>query len=287
MARNLKTGWVAIATSGPVVHGDEDGRFIKKEWLQDMVETYNTRVFTAKLWPEHRRYFSAGTVLALKIEPATEPELAGEITLFAILSPSDWLVNANAAGDFTFPSIEVGENYRKTGKYFLRGLGLTDDPASAGVTELKFSSEHGDENAVVFSGRQIDLSDNIEESPSLVKRIFGISGREPHPNQEDDTMTPEQLQALTEQLSGHIDTKFSALREELTAAPAAGESAGESGDGDTPDPAAFTALAEENTALKGRIEALENKFKTFEDTPAGTGTGTPEGDGDGDQSAVV
>ena len=31
MARELKTGWQRIATSGPVVHGKADGRTIEKK----------------------------------------------------------------------------------------------------------------------------------------------------------------------------------------------------------------------------------------------------------------
>lgn len=293
MARNLKTGWVIIATSGPVVHGDEDGRFIKKEWLQDMAETYNTRVFTAKLWPEHRRYFSAGTVLALKVEPATEPELKDEIHLYAILSPSDWLLSANAQGDFTFPSIEVGENYRSTGKFFLRGLGLTDDPASAGVTELKFSAAHGEEKAVVFSGHQLDLPASIDRPNGLLNRIFGKTGDPTAAtNQDDETMTEEQLKALTEQLTGHIDTKFSALRDELKSQAPSAVAAAAAGEGEGEQPAAvdgkaFTALKDENSALKTRLDAIETEFNALKDTSAAGTTTPPAGEGDGAQTAVV
>lgn len=288
MARNLKTSWVSIATSGPVVHGEEDGRFIKKEWLQDMADTYNTKIFTAKIWPEHRRYYSAGTVLALKVEPAIEPELKGELQLFAILSPSDWLMTANAGGDFTFPSIEVGENFRGTGKYFLKGLGVTDEPASAGVTELKFSTNTGEEKALVFSGNQFDLPASLEKPNSLLHRIFGSISTDDNPEQDDDTMTPEQMTELTLMLSASISESFKTLKDDLSAqfskpnADASGE-----GEGDTVVPVAdFSALKEENSALKTRLDVIEEEFSKLKATP-GDHTDAGEGEGDGEQSQVI
>lgn len=291
MARNLKTGWVTIATSGPVVHGKEDGRFIKKEWLQDMADTYNTKVFTAKLWPEHQRYFSAGTVLSLKVEPATEPELAGELQLFAILSPSDWLLTANAAGDYTFPSIEVGENYRGTGKFFLKGLGLTDDPASAGVTELKFSNKDGEQKALVFSGHQFDLNTNLEKTDSLVKRIFGLAGTT-EPNQETDTMNEAQLKAMQESISASITASFGAMQEVLVAAlkpPASNNDVtdGNGNEGEGEEHFSAKKLQEENTALKQRVDSLESQFKSLSGSPDGQNTPTPEGEGDGGAAVVI
>ena len=215
MAGNLKTGWIILATTGPVVHGDEDGRFIKKEWLEDMAEVYNSKVFTAKIWPEHRRYASAGVVLALKMVAATEPELDGEFHLMGILSPNDWLVQANRAGDYTFPSIEVGENYRGTGKFFLKGLGVTDEPASAGVTELKFSKNGEQEKAIVFAGPQINVSDCLDKTSdnktSLIKRIFGKASGEADNPQQDTPMTEEQIKVLEDRLATRMEVAFSKL----------------------------------------------------------------------------
>lgn len=292
MARNLKTGWVIIATSGSVVDGEEDGRFIKKEWLDDMAEVYNTRVFTAKIWPEHSRYTSAGTVLALKVEPATEPELAGESHLFAILAPADWLLRANAAGDYTFPSIEVGENYRGTGKFYLKGLGVTDQPASAGVTELKFSKNGREEKAMVFAGHQFDLNSNIEKTNSLVKRIFGFPGDDSPPTPDDDAMTKEQIEAMQAAIAAMFSTQFAELKSELEKSFKNPEGGGE-GDGEGEGEEApvsdtdFTALQDENAALKTRMDTLEAEFKILKDTPAGATTETPEGEGDGGDVQVI
>ena len=217
MARNLKTGWVVLATSGSVVHGEEDGREIKKEWLEQMAENYNARVFTAKIWPDHRRYNSGGTVVALKTQPAEEPELKGEIQLLGILAPNDWLIYANSAGEYTHPSIEVGENYLGKGGYFLKGLGVTDSPASAGVTELKFSTKAGEEKAIVFPGQQFNLGDSLEEEKSIFQRIFS---REPtpsnsNPEQDSEAMNETQFQQLKEFMSGEIKAGLADIRQEF------------------------------------------------------------------------
>jgi Phage capsid scaffolding protein (GPO) serine peptidase len=286
----LKTVWVPLATSGPVVDGANDGRFMKREWLEDMADVYNTKVFTAKLWPEHRRYYSGGTVLALKVEPATEAELEGEVQLFGILSPSDWIVRANREGDYTFPSIEVGEDYRGTGKFYLKGLGLTDQPASSGVTELNFSTKDGTERAHIVSGPQFNLAEAIDNgNDSLLKRVFsklGSSSNTPT-TAEDDTMTPEQLEALQATLTQHIDTLFSTLTGELKPGSAP------QGEGEPAAPAEpvtaekFSALETESTDLKGRLDALETKFSSMSNEPNGQQTPAGEGEGNGEANQVI
>ncbi len=287
MARNLKTGWVVLATSGPVVHGDEDGRFIKKEWLQDMAETYNTKVFTAKIWPEHRRYSSAGTVLALKVEPATDPELKGELQLFGILSPADWLITANQAGDYTFPSIEVGENFRGTGKFFLKGLGVTDDPASAGVTELKFSSKAGDEVAHVFNGHQFNLAESLEQEKSLLHRIFGREDSS-QPEQESEAMDEKQFSQLMDTIKDQ-GKKLDALEDKFKSLNAGANSEGaegaEGGEGEGGEGEEGTVSAKEFNALKSQLDDLNKKFTAAlnEENP---GTNVPEGKGGAEEEVI-
>ncbi|HDM8420287.1 GPO family capsid scaffolding protein [Yersinia enterocolitica] len=132
----LKTDWVVIATSGPTI----DGREVKPEWLTDAAETYNRSEYTAMIWPYHSspewRAFSAnlGEVDELKVEKAGD-----KIQLMARLIPNRFLTEANKAGQKLFTSIEVGENYLGTGKFFLKGVAVTDTPASISTTRLQFS----------------------------------------------------------------------------------------------------------------------------------------------------
>lgn len=290
MARNLKTGWVVLATSGSVVHGDEDGREIKKEWLEDMAANYNTRVFTAKIWPDHRRYMNGGSVLALKVEPATEPELEGEVQLFGILAPNDWLIYANKSGDYTHPSIEVGENYLGKGGYFLKGLGVTDNPASAGVTELHFSSKDGDESATVFPGHQFNLAESLEEEKTLFQRIFAREPSPSNPEQDSEAMNEEQMQQLKNFMSAEIKTGLQTIRDEFSqqpagAAPAAGAegaAAGEGGEGGQ----AQTVSVEQFNALQTKFDDLDKKFSQALNGEQ-PGTTVPEGKGSAETSEVI
>ena len=226
MARELKTGWLAIATSGSVVAGSTDGRKVEKEWLDDMAGNYNTQVHTAKLWPDHRRYWNFGKVLALKVQPSTIPELKGEITLFAIIAPNNNMIRANVEGEYTFPSIEVGEDFHGTGKFYLRGLGLTDEPASVGVQEVKFSEKGAeDKTAFLVPGHELAFSETtltaIEEAaPGLatkIKNIFRLTPDDPTP--EGDDMTPEQIAKLRQDITEDLSTSFSEMLKAALPAP--------------------------------------------------------------------
>ena len=277
MARNLKTGWVIIATSGATV----DGRKIEKEWLEDMAKHYNPELYKAKLWPDHYRYVSGGNVLALKVEPCVPPELEGEINLFAILEPNDWLIEANRIGQYTHPSIEVREDFMGKGFFYLGGLGVTDSPASVGTQELKFNCADGSGKVHVFSGPEINVYASADTKPTspkgLFQRLFGTAHHHDDPEDTVMALSPEQMAQLRTDLGGDIKTMFADLKKELQSAPAPST---------TPaaDPAPqgddlakqFSALQEENKQLKAGIDKLTAEFAALKTDPA-PGTKVPEG----------
>lgn len=288
MARELKTGWVCIATSGMVAFGKEDGRTIEREWLSDMAEVFNTKLFTPMVWPEHRRYYTLGKVLALKVQEATDPELAGELQLFAILAPNSSWMYANQSGDYLFCSIEVGENFRGTGKYFLKGLGATDEPASVGVTELKFNKNGREESAIVFPAQQFDLLENIDkgQEQTLASRIFNII--KPKETPEETPMAKQDFSAITAAIESlqakldavitpkpetveepSVDAKFAALTAEVKALKAQLNPAPEGG---APN-AELEQLKTEFAALKTQ---LEEALKEVPGTQGGDTTTTEE-----------
>ncbi|WP_416041852.1 GPO family capsid scaffolding protein [Edwardsiella ictaluri] len=60
------------------------------------------------------------------------------------------------AGRNSFTSVEIVEDYLGSGKYFLKGLAVTDTPASIGTTRLQFSQEnpgahHGNVEALILT----------------------------------------------------------------------------------------------------------------------------------------
>ncbi|WP_143732653.1 GPO family capsid scaffolding protein [Microbulbifer sp. GL-2] len=274
MARNLKTGWVVLATSGSVVHGAEDGRTIEKQWLEDMAETYNAKIHTARIWPDHRRYVNGGKVLALKVEPAKEAELKGEIQLYGILAPNDFLISANRHGDYTHPSIELGDNYRGTGKFFLSGLGVTDQPASCGASELLFSKQNGEEEKVtVFLGDQINVAESLEEDNSIFKRIFSRQAEQkPNTHQlqdgEDMPLSEEQMGELKSSIKSEVESAFSSLNLKPK-----GNNETESDDDESE-----TVPRSEFNQVKQELDELKTQFSEAlnQETP---GTHTPEGTG--------
>jgi hypothetical protein len=268
MANNLKTGWVIIATSGSTI----DGRKIEKKWLEDMAENYNEKLYSAKLWPDHERYFgSQGKVLALKVEPAEAPDSKDELQLMAIIAPSDDLVYYNKRGRYVHTSIEVLKNFANKGFFYLGGLAVTDEPASLGTTALQFSEQT---NSVVFHGTQLDLSS--AEPKGLLDFFSRPKPTEPiePTEQETNNMTAEQFAAIQAQNQAIADG-IAALVEQFKTNPPAPATKPEPVEAEAPTLAQFTALQESVTALTEKLEE-------FKKTPVGKTT--PAGD---DQESAV
>jgi hypothetical protein len=270
MANNLKTGWVIIATSGATM----DGRKIEKQWLTEMAENYNERMYSAKIWPDHERYFgSQGKVLALKVEPATDPAFKDELQLMAIIAPSDDLIYYNKRGKYVHTSIEVLKNFANKGFFYLGGLAVTDQPASLGTSELQFSEST---NSIRFSGSELDLSSAEPES------FFSFLKRPQKPDdQEQHIMTQEQLAAIQKSQADAaegIKTAFASAMESFTAAIAKLAPAPAT----TPAPATAPAATEEFVSKKDydelatKFTELDEKFTALQKTPAPSTT--PAGD---------
>lgn len=205
----LRTDFICIATSGTTV----DGREITKQELLDMAETYSTDLYTANMWPEHRRWFNFGQVLEVKVE-----EVSGELKLFAVLAPNDHLISWNKDGQYLFTSIEITPNFRGSGKSYLTGLGVTDSPASVGTTQLQFNIKDAPQNTVAGEYTQINLALNDKQNDeeksffNMVKAFFTQhSEKEPETtqiipqnnnNKEEKTMDEKQFSQLLNAVNG-------------------------------------------------------------------------------------
>lgn len=218
-ATTLRTDWVCIATEGKSV----DGRDITRDWLTDMAETYDPDFYTALLWPEHDRWSNFGVVQALKTV-----EVDGKLKLYAILCPNRDLIYYNQNGQYQFCSIEPFENFADTGRTYLFGLGVTDEPASIGTTRLKFNSKH--RRHTIGTSEQLDLSafklPKHEKADGLIAKFFSFlasHGEQAHitpPSQpEDEEMKPEQFDQMLGALNG-LGTKIDAFSAKLEAKPA-------------------------------------------------------------------
>jgi len=131
MTSELTTGWLCIATSGKTVGGLQ----ITPSLLNTIAERYNSEYYTALIWPNGNRSESnLGCVSALKTE-----EVSGQVKLYAIIEPNLMFIEANQAGRYRFCTIEVLENFAKSGAPYLFGIHATDSPGSTGLSHLKFS----------------------------------------------------------------------------------------------------------------------------------------------------
>jgi len=132
------------------VAGDTcDGREISAADIEQMAATFDPRVYGCRVNLEHykgllpdsqfKRY---GDVTAVKAEAIDDDSsLKGKLALYAQISPTDDLVAMVGQKQKIYTSMEIQPNFANTGKAYLVGLAVTDDPASLGTEMLTFSAK--------------------------------------------------------------------------------------------------------------------------------------------------
>ncbi|HDY7702274.1 TPA: GPO family capsid scaffolding protein [Vibrio vulnificus] len=215
--------WKIVATEGATV----DKRIISATWIKDMAETYSHDQSTALIWPEHYKGDTPwgpyegknwGVVEELKAE-----KRAGKLRLLAKLTPNNYLLSANKDGQKLFTSIEPDPDYLGTGRCYLRGLAVTDKPASTGTTRLQFSTAEGEEvTREVSHLEELDFSECQPKSNPLSNFFSALANLAKHgelpneitqsestPSEEEEEMNPEQFSQLMGKLDG-IESKQNA-----------------------------------------------------------------------------
>lgn len=168
MPRSLVSYWKRVATSGTTA----DGREILPQELRDIAETYKPSKYTAVIWCDHERWSgSHGTVFAVRLVEEGEDLEAGQIALEAQLKPNDRLLQLNDQGQKLFSSIEITPNFAGSGKAYLTGLGVTDEPASLGTQELYFSKQTHQNS---FYAASVELGSFEAEPQSEVGKLIGL-----------------------------------------------------------------------------------------------------------------
>lgn len=88
-----------------------DGRVVERQWITDIVETYNAAKYGARIWMEHIRGMTAdspfkayGDVSAVKAE-----EVDGKLTLFAQIEPTEELIAMNQKKQKIYTSVEIDQ----------------------------------------------------------------------------------------------------------------------------------------------------------------------------------
>lgn len=248
--------WFCIGQSGPTV----DGREIKAEWLEQAATNYNPEGLKgARLNVDHMRgwywgveneYNGYGDVLELKHEKD------GAITkLFARIDPTEKLLALNEKRIKVFTSMELVINFAQTGKAYLTGLALTDDPASLGVSMLQFNNQNTNPD-IIHSG-PIEMTDKtkapavsetettetsagiLAAAKSLVTQLFANQPKpEAAPAKEPESFS-EAVEVIKEMASGMAEFKKQADRRD-----------------------------EEYSALESKFDALQEEFAALKGTPA-------------------
>ncbi|OAT46242.1 putative capsid scaffolding protein [Kluyvera georgiana ATCC 51603] len=213
---HLKTDWLCVATEGDTV----DGRDIKRQWIIDMGETYDYSHYVALIWPEHEDDCgNFGEVLEATWHDGDD----GLARLYVSLCPNMRLIFANHEDQLLFFSIEPEENWRGSGRTYLKGLAVTDTPASVGTTRLRFStrrklSKRGYYSCVISHDGKIKQ----EEKMKNWQKLFGIKPKfEDETQPEDAPASDDKLQALASALNelegrvGKIEAQLNSVSEDV------------------------------------------------------------------------
>ncbi|EOD3491677.1 GPO family capsid scaffolding protein [Cronobacter malonaticus] len=224
------------------VEGDTcDGRVISAGDIKEMAASFDPRVYGCRINLEHikgllpdspfKRY---GDVVELKAEKIDDDSaLNGKWALFAKISPSDELIAMNEALQKVYTSMEIQPNFANTGKCYLVGLAVTDDPASLGTEYLQFCA--GSEKSPL--ARRKSSPENVFSAATLAELEF-----EDQPETVFTALT-DKVKAIFSRKQANDDARFKDVHEAVTT---------------------VTEHVQENlSATEQRIAAMENAFSAL------------------------
>lgn len=307
MPRSLVSYWKRVATSGPTV----DGREILPQELRDIAETYAPSKYTAVIWCEHERWSgSHGTVFAVRLVEEGDDLEPGQIALEAQLKPNQKLLWLNDQGEKLFSSIEIWPNFAGTGKAYLTGLAVTDQPASLGTQELYFSQRT---NKATYYAASVELGDLNEEKPqgeiaklaAMVTSLFKRFAVEP-PAAADKTDPPNESKPPMDEATA---TALKALLAQLLVVAAGIQAVIEPAAEEAPEPdqapiddvqtavddivstaeqdREFARQGASNKALAASVARIEKQFSALLNTPKGRDLPRTTGAGDQKKARVL
>lgn len=245
------------------VEGDTcDGRIISASDIQEMADTFDPRVYGCRINLEHiksvfpdspfKRY---GDVVELKAEKIEDDSaLNGKLALFAKISPSDDLVAMNKALQKVYTSMEIAPNFSNSGKCYLVGLAVTDDPASLGTEYLEFcrNAKHNPLNRFKANPENLISAATLaelefEDQPetvftALTDKVKAIFSRK---QVSDDARLNDVHEAVTT-VSEHVQTNLTKQDERLSAME--------------------TAFANLSKELTGKVEETSQAFSALKTT---------------------
>ena len=220
-----KSKWAVVATEGATT----DGRTIQRNWIEEMAESYDPKnIYGARINLDHIKFsvylpelanaHCFGDVLAVKAEERED----GKLQLLAELQPTDALIALNKEGQKVYTSVEIDTNFADTGKAYLVGLAVTDNPASLGTEMLSFS--HNGLNARklkednIFSAAietELDFEGwNGDEHQSVFAKIKALFSKKEKSDDERFADQSSAIELLAEQQKEILE-KLTALHGDL------------------------------------------------------------------------
>lgn len=286
--RKLTTDFVKIGQSGPTA----DNRSIEASWLTEAAESYDPDQYISLIWPEHFRFYgNAGKVVELKAEEAD-----GVTSLYAKLQPGEQLLAYNKSGQKLFTSMELTPNFADSGKYYLTGLGVTDQPASLGTHELLFSCRKQKKENVILCGVQLpeNLTESVDDSepPSWFKKfMFQLGGNAPQTKEKepekfnvedtDKPMNEEQFNKLLGSVTD-LGKKFTDLSASMAQGKNEVPEVGKDQPAETVETEKFTEISTQLTALTAKVEEFTSRLEG-----AAGATPVPENDGAAAEGGIL
>ncbi|MBQ4836788.1 GPO family capsid scaffolding protein [Pseudoalteromonas luteoviolacea] len=262
MPSQLRTEPLAIAAVGMTV----DGREITEKDIDDIVATYNPRMYGARINLDHEFNWSGwaakhlhnidipgmlGDVISVEKKANSE----GVQCLYGVLAPNQGFIELNKADQAVYFSIEITPDFMGTEKTYLVGLAVTDYPASLYTDRINFSDENREENKDV-SLLQVNLG--IQEQPKKKGFLGHLFNRDDKmPLSEDDAK--QMGSAVAEALKPTLDelsAQFSKFKKD-------GEQSPPNQQDDSSE------LMEKLNSLADELKEVKQEFSELKDKPHG------------------
>ncbi|CNL74081.1 V protein bacteriophage 186 [Yersinia aldovae] len=220
------------------VEGDTcDGRVIDANDINQMAESFDQRVYGCRINLEHLKSYSPdstfrryGDVIGLKAETIDDDSaLNGKRALFAQISPTDELVLMNKDRQKIYTSMEIRPNFANSGKAYLVGLAVTDDPASLGTEMLEFSAKakhnplaarksHPDNFFSAAVEVQLEFEDVAEPGVTLLSMVKSVFSRKQATDDARFNDVHEAVNAVAvhvQEQGETIETRFTSIEKQF------------------------------------------------------------------------
>ncbi|PHM38574.1 GPO family capsid scaffolding protein [Xenorhabdus innexi] len=176
-----KTIKLTVCTEGMTLNGFA----VSREQIQQMADSYNPRLYAARLNLEHvkslypdstfRQFALVQSAHAYEIKDGPlQGRLALEATIELDEEKDAPLIKLNQSGQKVFSSIEFYSRFPQTQSAYLTGIALTDTPAAVGTELIKLSVQE----------RGLPASDDRYLSASLETMVELLAGTEPTPGDD-------------------------------------------------------------------------------------------------------